>query len=354
MGRSKIDFFEIISGFFLLLVLFLIVLISAVGDHKIFLVLIGLFPSILTVMISLVIHEQYERGSRILWSLPILTSGIFFAMQFIPGFGLEQLDIPVLAGVTFVISIVYVILVFGVFRNASKPHDEQKKKVIVQEQAPASQSSEPEVSIEDIIHSIEDKSKALNFVIGRVYNKYHGGTSDMREKLRVPSEWYNEFSLIGFGTDHIDYDKLQEIISKFELHLKNFEKTELELFKTKVTTLKNLIREPAGSDKVIDVLDHNDKDPVRSYYEGAVKFCRKIQEQMDNNEVSLVENKYIPKTDEEEEELLLSNASAEPEEVKKFEDKKEKKKQSIPPPPGAKEESEDVVKVRRPKTGNHP
>lgn len=355
MGRSKIDFFEIISGFFLLLVLFLILLIAAIGDHKIFLVLIGLFPSILTIMISLVIHEQYTKGSQVLWTLPLLTSGGFFALQYIPGFTLEQLDIPVLAGVTFVISIIYVILVFGVFRNKSTHKEQPKERIIIQQQPATINLEVPQVAqptIEDIIHSIEDKSKALNFVIGRVYNKYHGGTSEMRDKLRVPAEWYNEFSLIGFGTDHIDYDKLQEIISKFELHLKNFEKKEIDLFKSKVTTLKNLIRDPAGSDKVIDVLDHNDKDPVRSYYEGAVKFCAKIQEQMEHNEVTLVENKYIPKDDDEEEEMKLSSGAADPKDIKKFEDKKDAV--PIPAPPGAKQEHSDVVEIRRPKTGNHP
>lgn len=351
MGRSKIDFFEILSGFFLLLLLFIILLISAIGDHKIFLVLIGFFPSILTVMIALIMYEQHAKGSRVLWIIPLLTSAGFYALQFIPGFGLEKLDIPVLTGVNFVISIVYVIFVFGAFRDATKPHDEQRKKRLPNPPQPhvVQVPVEAEKSIEEIIHSIEDKSKALNFVVGRVYNKYHGGSSEMRDKLKIPSEWYNEFSLIGFGTDHIDYDKLQEIITKFELHLKNFEKSEIDLFKTKITSLKNLIRDPSGKDKVIDVLDHNDKDPVRSYYEGAVSFCAKIQEQMENNEVSLVENKYIPKDEEEEEELKLSSGAADPKDVKKFESEKKKLEQQ------PKEEPEhDVVEIRRPKTGNHP
>lgn len=322
MGRSKIDFFEILSGFFLLVVLFIILIIAALGDHKIFIVLIGFFPSILTIMISLLIHEQYAKGAGFLWILPLLTAGGFYALDLVPEFGLESLDIPVLAAVNFLISIIYVLFVFSTFRDPRKPHDEQKKNKKSIE-PPVAPVIEPEKTIEEFIHSIEDKSKALNFVIGRVYNKYHGGTSEMREKLRVPSEWYNEFSLIGFGTNHIDYDKLKEIISKFELHLKNFEKTELELFKTKVTTLKNLIRDPAGTDIVLDVLDHNDKDPVRSYYEGAVNFCKQIQEQMEHNAVSLVENKYIPKDEEEEEELKLSNAAANPRDIKKFEKENE-------------------------------
>lgn len=344
MKQTKIDFFEILSGFYLLFVLFLIMLIASVGDHKIFLVLFGLFPTILTIMISLIIHEQYAKGTQMLWILPLLTSGGFLALTLIPETILGTLDIPVLSGVNFLISIVYVILVFGTFRNAKKPHDEQKKTIIIEQPVPT--SKEPEQSIEDIIHSIEDKSKALNFVVGRVYNKYHGGTNEMREKLRIPAEWYNEFSLIGFGTEYIDYDKLKEIISKFELHLKNYEKTEIDLFKSKITTLKNLVRDPTGKEKIIDILDHNDKDPVRSYYEGAVKFCAKINEQMEKNEVSLVENTYIPKTEEEEEELKLSSAAADPKDVKK-----EKK---IPPPPGAKKEEHKTVSIKRPKTGSHP
>jgi hypothetical protein len=165
----------------------------------------------------------------------------------------------------------------------------KEKKAVVEEKK----------SLQEYIHSIEDKSKALNFAIGRVYNKFHGGTDELRDKLRIPAEWYNEFSLIGVGTDKIDLEKLNDIITKFELQLKNFEKTEYEVFRDKANSLKNLIRDVKGNDLVIDVLDHNDKDPVLSYYKGALEFCTKIKEEIASKDLKLVENAYIPKDEDE-------------------------------------------------------
>jgi preprotein translocase subunit SecA len=140
-------------------------------------------------------------------------------------------------------------------------------------------------------------------------------------------------------------------MEKFKLHLKNFENSEQELFKEKVNILRNLIRDPKGAEKVIDVLDHNDKDPVRSYYEGAVKFCERITQEMKNNNVSLVENTYIPKSEEEEEELKLSAKTSAPKEVKKTNEKTSSTKEEekvIPPPIHKKEESDETRKPRHP------
>ena len=177
------------------------------------------------------------------------------------------------------------LIVFSVFLT------DFKKKIELKEKAKA----KPKLSLQEYIHSIEDKSKALNFVIGRVYNKYHGGSDKIREKLRIPPDWYNEFSLIGVGTNKISYGKLADLITRFELQLKNFEKTEFEVFKDASDALKNLIRDPKGSDKIIDVLEHNDKDPVKSYYEGALEFCAKVKDEIKNKNLKLVKNEYIPK-----------------------------------------------------------
>ena len=289
--RTKhVDFFEILSGLYLLLMILMVLIISAVGDHKIFYVLVGFLPVILVIMISMMIHEQYAKHNAILWLLPIIINvAFYFIGSTSPGFA-AQFDVDVLTGINFIFSVVYVLIVFSVFMKDFKKEIAKKEKLIVKEE---------KKSLQEYIHSIEDKSKALNFAIGRVYNKYHGGTTELRDKLRIPAEWYNEFSLIGVGTDKIDFEKLNDIITKFELQLKNFEKTEYEVFKDKANSLKNLIRDVKGTDIVIDVLDHNDKDPVSSYYKGAVEFCTKIKEEIKNNDLKLVENKYIPKDEDE-------------------------------------------------------
>ena len=288
--KTTIDKFEILSGMFLLALLGLILITAGLSGEQVFLIVVGFFPTILTIIISLTMHDNYKEQNKTFWLLPIIIVGIFFFIgKNSNAFG--NIDIEVLTGINFVLSTIYVAIVFGLF-------NEKKTTTIIKENKPAIPKEKKE-DLQDYINSIEDKSKALNFVLGRVYNKYHGGDSSIRDKLKIPSEWYNEFSEIGVGTKKINFEKLDEIITKFELQLKNFEKTEISLFKSKTEKLKNLIREPQGSDKIIDVLDHNDKDPVRSYYEGAINFCKKIRESMKDQKIKLVKNTYIPTKEEE-------------------------------------------------------
>ncbi len=288
VSKHQLDFFELLSGMFIFLIILLILAISFTSKQNLFFVLIGLFPTIFIIIISMLIHEHYANYRSALWLIPIVVVGIFYFMGHSTAFFNTQFDVDLLSGVNFILSVIYMLIVFSVFLNDFKEKliVQQDKKVIAKK------------SLQEYIHSIEDKSKALNFAIGRVYSKYHGGSKEIREKLRIPSDWYNEFSLIGVGTQKIDYVKLEELITRFELQLKQFEKTEFELFKEKSNNLKNLIREVKGTDKIIDVLDHNDKDPVKSYYKGALEFCKMVKEEIKNKNLKIVRNEYIPKDEE--------------------------------------------------------
>ncbi|MBN1176024.1 hypothetical protein JXA48_05260 [Candidatus Woesearchaeota archaeon] len=287
--RKTIDKFEVLSGMFLLVLLGLILVTAGLSGEQVFLVVAGFFPTILTILVSLTMHENYAQRNKVFWFIPIIIVGAFYFI----GTGstvFGNINVELLTGINLIISLIYVAIVFGLFSEKHMTTSSTKEQ--------ATQPKHKEETIEDFINSIEDKSKALNFVVGRVYNKYHGGELSIRDKLRIPAEWYNEFSNIGVGTNKIDFNKLDEIITKFELQLKNFEKTESELFKTKANALKNLIRDPNGADKIIDVLDHNDKDPVRSYYQGALDFCKKIRDSMKDQKIKLVKNTYIPTKEE--------------------------------------------------------
>lgn len=308
--KATIAYFEVLSGLFLFLVLLLVLFTAALGDNQIFLVLLGFFPTILTVIISLVVYEQYMDHRKILWLLPLIIVGIFYFIGKSNTGLAGGLDIDVLSGINFILSVIYVLVVFSVFKDLEL-HKAPPKVVHHHHKV------EREGDIKDYINSIEDKSKALNFAIGRVYSTFHGGSKEIRDSIKIPKEWYNEFSFIGVGTDNIDLKKLNEIVAKFEIHLRLFEKTEKEVFGKHSGDLKNIIRDIEGRDKVIEVLDHNDKDPVRSYYEGALTFCEKIREEMKKKELKLVKNTYIPKSDEEKEEIKAMTAPSE--EVKKKE-----------------------------------
>ena len=310
MGQDsrQIDMFESASGFFLLVVLAIVLLTSFIGDFPIFLVVVGFFPVIFTIIIALVLHERHITRTGVVWLLPIIIILAFYLLGTSSPTISGTMDVNILTGVNFILALLYVLLISSIMKVETGHHNINVTKEIVEKH---------EESIEDYIHSIEDKSKALNFAVGRVYNKYHGGSDEIREKLRIPKEWYNEFSISGVGTDRLDVEKLMDIITQFEIRLKVYKRTEKEVFGAKVSSLKNLIRDPDGKDKIIEVMDHNDKDPVRSYYEGAVMFCAKVKSAIENEELQLVKNEYIPKTEEEAKEIKEKNTPSKSQAIKK-------------------------------------
>jgi hypothetical protein len=73
----------------------------------------------------------------------------------------------------------------------------------------------------------------------------------------------------------------------------------VEIFGAEHKNFKNLVRDSAGKDKIIDVLDKNDKDPVKNYIEGALQFCGRVKDFMKKREAPVIENKYVIRPDEE-------------------------------------------------------
>ncbi|MGM5480347.1 MAG: hypothetical protein ACQESC_02715 [Nanobdellota archaeon] len=285
--KKRIDIFERVSSLFLIIVFALILLVSIGGDHPIFLVIVGFFPTILTIIISLVIHEEFSKQSKGLWLIPLLTSGGFYALSLAKIPLLSVFDFGVLAGLNFLLSMLYVLVCLGILR---KPTPSRKTRPSPQRTHPV--KPQPK-SIKEYIASIEDKSKAINFAIGRIYSQYHGGSKTLRETLRIPSDWYNSFSASISKGAVINKDEINEILTKFENHFKIFEKKEADVFKKQdLENLHDLIRDPKGKDKIIDVIEHNDKDPVKSYFEGAKTFCKRVRAELGRQELRVVKNEY--------------------------------------------------------------
>lgn len=188
-----------------------------------------------------------------MWFLPFIIMGLFFFVASETRFLQHNLDVQGLTGINLIITLLYLSLFF-LFANAITEKQKVAKK-IVQEKDP-----------EKLINSLEDKSKALNFVIGRVYGKKKGGDEEMRKKLRIRSEWYNEVSKI-FNHQKTTSKEFKAALTKIKRHLSVFEKTEEEVFGNKHSKLKNLSRDKDGKEKVIDVLARNDNDPVLNYYQ---------------------------------------------------------------------------------------
>lgn len=288
-SKAELKFFEMFSGLFLVFLAIVVLFVAFISNQSIFAVGLGFLPTLIAVLLSLLFFDASEKRKKLLWFIPLLVVSIFYIVGSASDSLAQGLDVEVLSAINFLLAMIYIGLMFSFFGVSKKP-----KKVIHKD---SSEKSRP--LLQEYVSSIEDKAKAINFAIGRVYSSYHGGSQELRNQLRIPKEWYNEFSFIGVEKSSVDMSRLQNIISKIEDHLTLFTLTEHRLFGKQALELKNLIRDPKGKDRIIDVLDHNDKDPVRSYYEGAVFFCNKIKEEIEQRELKIVKNTYIPKVDEE-------------------------------------------------------
>lgn len=123
------------------------------------------------------------------------------------------------------------------------------------------------------LRTIEDKCKAINSVIGRVYSDKKGGSKETRDKLSIPREWYNMFSDILSRPKEGDEKHILRIVIDVQHRLKLYDQPEYFAIKLKKPKIP-LARKK--HDTVLDVMATNDSDPVREYVAEAKEICEKI------------------------------------------------------------------------------
>lgn len=245
--------FEGFSIFALFIIIFIVIGTSLGTRAPLFLVLLGFMPSIVTVVLCIILYEESKERKIAIWFAPFIIIGLFFFVATETLFLQSNLDVQGLTGINLIITLLY-LSVFFLFAQAITNQKTTQKKIV--------QDKDPE----QLINSLEDKSKALNFVIGRVYGSKKGGDESIREKLRIKSQWYNEVSKI-FNHQQTTNKDFKKALAQIRTHLNIFEKTEEEVFGSKHSKLKNLSRDKDGKEKIIEVLARNDNDPVKNYYQ---------------------------------------------------------------------------------------
>jgi hypothetical protein len=301
-SKSK-TLFEGFSLFAILVLMFVVVFTSLSTNSPLLLVLIGFSPTLITIIACILIYEEIAHSKVIIWFLPFILGGMFFYLITSQQFLNYTINVGTLTAINIFLSIIY-LAVFFLFFWAVGSENHQTKHVQARTNVQTQQNQNFEVqrinapqeyklyqhqhrsmfqkpaSIKEFVASIEDKSKAINFVIGRVYNKYHGGTKEMREHISLPSEWYNDFSLAVQDDSILDKKTAITAVEKIQTRLKMLEKPEAEVFGLQISGLKNLFRDKAGNDRILDVMIRNDKDPIESYYKGAIEFCKELKERL--------------------------------------------------------------------------
>jgi hypothetical protein len=282
MGEESIRLRRVLfEGFSLicLIILIIIVVITSLntGSSLIF-VLLGFMPTIITIILCLIMFDETMFTMLIIWLLPFVLAGLFAFIATSQELLRENLDIGAIVGINIACSVLY-LAGFYFLAKLIMPKDSKQKEHKPSHSSSHAMSEHHPSIIKEYVSSIEDKSKALNFVIGRVYNKFHGGTKQLREKISLKPEWYNEFSEALHNEIHPDKKRMLLVLEKIEKQLNSINMTEKDVFSTEeLSRLKNLDRQINGEQSIIDILKKNDKDPVETYYAGAKEFCLKLRD----------------------------------------------------------------------------
>jgi hypothetical protein len=279
--------FETFSALYLFLMLVMVMVIAAKTESSSFIVLLTFLPTIFTVVIALIIYEAAKDNKNLLWGVPFILVFLFNWYGKNNGGIIANVNVEGLTALNLLFSFLYLIVLSLAVDHASRPKPAPK-----QAPPPKKKLSSPE-DLSHFIASIEDKGKALNFVIGRVYNAYHGGSKELRERINMKQEWYDQFSQLPRDPAKIDFKELGKLIMTIEARLKLLAKPEVEVFGLAHLQFRNLVRDASGNEPVLEVLAKNDKDPVKSYVEGALDFCGEIRAFIARRESPGVQNEYV-------------------------------------------------------------
>jgi len=268
----------------------IIVLLSVMLEENPFNILIGLSPVLLTIIVTHILVDKYHLESGFLMVFPFIFTGIMLVLGFanmLP----QGMDYMMLASVNIIFGVLFeasIVAHHGIIKkHLDKPEDKPKEdenRMIVK--------LDDDEDVKKFVSSIEDKAKAINAVIGRIYSVKHGGTEPLRKKIRIDSEDYNEINELKNQPREKRRVLAIEFLRKIKDKLDLLSKPErLVLDKSELKNLINLTRDAGGNDKILDILIKNDKDPVKSYYDGALEFCDDALDDLVANELETMKQK---------------------------------------------------------------
>lgn len=286
------------------------------------LVFIGTTPILFHLITLHVLNHEEDRNRLFFWGSPFIFSAALFIIWSANSMELiSSMDGPSLFVLNTVISYSYNLFIVMInFRSKKFSHflkDEENKKQIrapspvqnyfrkkaaitahenkvYKEKITNLEQQIKEATAELIItkknfsinlRSIEDKCKAINFVIGRVYSNKKGGSKEIREKIRIKPELYNEFSAIASNFNDKYANHLLGVLEQIKKRLILLELEERTLFKPDSNPMIELKRSDYGNDKIIQVLKNNDKDPIYDYYTEAKEICERL--------ISFLKKEYV-------------------------------------------------------------
>ncbi len=298
--------------------------LSSLTDTSIFIVIIGMFPLLLYTVLFLILNKKKKVNGIVLWFTPILFAVIFYFMEYYNLIAeLKEMDLITLGILNvFIAYIINLLLLFihkfprvvktnksfstkkvktekksikpinvkkivkknTDYKNILQKYDQQlvQDKSIITQLKTKIQEYENYFKItqekfQKTIRSVEDKCKAINFVVGRVYSDKNGGDKDVRDFLRIDRELYNTFSEIANDFNDKQAKEVYNILNEICKKLSFYELTEKDIFSNK------LIHSNKMNEKIIEILSRLDKDPVRDYYTETQTICKDLINYLKSN-----------------------------------------------------------------------
>jgi hypothetical protein len=252
----------------------LIPIIAATSESPLLNVFLGLLPLFATIVLDMIAVRQHFKLVT-LWVILVTTHLLGLAVLYFINFLLiVPVNVPSAVSASLLLGLIVTALcVLAQGRSGASARS-----------TPRPVAFRPE-RIHEYVHSIEDKAKALNFAVGRVYRTSNGGTMKMRERLRIPSEWYNEFNEVKDAELKEKLERAKIVVRKIRDRLTIYKMKEKEVFsQAELDGLRHIARHKDGDDTILTVLKTNDSDPVENYYNAAVDFCDRILDELEKKE----------------------------------------------------------------------
>ncbi len=269
--KRGVEGIALVFMFVLLLIAVLSITLTSESDFAA--VAFSFSPSFLFIIICFVLEEKdFLHNRALFWTLPFVLCVLFF---FAASALTPRLDILNLTFLNLAICLVFMAMLsfMGFFEKSI----EGIFAALKEEEPKAAVKQAEKQNLDEYILSIEDKCKAINFVIGRVYSVHNGGTKEIRDIIRIPQEWYNHFSSIAHNITEDNKVQVISLLNELLERLNILYETESRVFGDMQHRLKNLKRDTRGRSKVIEVIVANDKDPVQNYVESAIDYCLKTK-----------------------------------------------------------------------------
>ena len=285
--------------------IYLIVLIGLTSATKgnIGIIFLSLFPFLSHIAFFFFSLEEEHKLFKTIWILPVILSVLFYLVWYSGLNILNQIDGSTIFVLnillSYIINIIFIIFYQKRSTVSYKKHKKLEHNFHTLQQGYIEKNNIQTDKIKDLkqklkdfetrlkvtkenfsfnLRSIEDKCKSINFVIGRVYGKKHGGTETLRESIKISSDWYNAFSELTQDFKKEDSARIFIILDNIHQKLKLLELKEKEVFSNLAISKLDLNREQDGQDRILDVLATNDKDPIYDYHQESLEICQRLMD----------------------------------------------------------------------------